>query len=132
MSSAKSTFKRKTEIADSYFNLLDEHLIDLINGRTIKMLELKDIAKKLFVSHKYLIEIIKDDYGHHPCHFYIQKILEQANALLTNTQLTVSEIALKLTYDPSNFGKFYKKYMGITPGQYRKNIHPGKKPKSSP
>lgn len=119
MSSPPNTIVRKKEIANSYFSLLDEHLADLINGKAIEMLELKDIAKKLFVSHKYLIEIIKEDYDHHPCHFYIQKILEHANALLTGTNLTVSEIALKLTYDPSNFGKFYKKYMGITPGQYR-------------
>lgn len=123
---------RKKEIADRYFNLLDDHLADLINGKATEMLELKDIAQKLFVSHKYLIEIIKEDHGHHPCHFYIQKILEQANALLAGTDLAVSEIALKLTYDPSNFGKFYKKYMGITPGQYREKYSSGKKPKSSP
>lgn len=119
MSSPQNTIIRKKEIADSYFSLLDQHLVDLVNGDATEMLELKDIAQKLFVSHKYLIEIIKEDYGHHPCHFYIQKILEQANALLTGTHLSVSEIAFKLTYDPSNFGKFYKKYMGVTPGQYR-------------
>lgn len=89
-------------------------------------MELNDIAKQLFVSHKYLIEIIKDEYGEHPCHFYIQKILNTANRLLTETNQPVTEIAQMLTYDPSNFNKFYKKYMGLTPGQYREKHSPAR------
>ncbi len=125
--------QQKQNISAGYFTLLDQHLHDLIDGTATEMLELNDIAKKLFVSHKYLIELIKEEYGHHPCHFYIQKILERANTLLTQSDLTITEIALRLTYDPSNFNKFYKKYMKITPGQYRKRYsRAGKKPKSSP
>ncbi|MBS0031023.1 AraC family transcriptional regulator [Chitinophaga sp. 22321] len=31
------------------------------------------------------------------------------------------QIAITLTYDPSNFSKFFKKYVKLTPDQWRKN-----------
>jgi AraC family transcriptional regulator of adaptative response / methylphosphotriester-DNA alkyltransferase methyltransferase len=40
---------------------------------------------------------------------------------MLETSLSIAEIARKLTYDPSNFSKFFKKYVGMSPGQFRKN-----------
>lgn len=114
--------KRNEEITAKYFELLDTHLNDLTSGRTDVMLELNDIAKNLCVSQKHLIKIIRETKGNHPCHFYVQKILEQAKRLLSDTDYTVSEIAHRLTYDPSNFTKFFKKYEGLTPSLYRANL----------
>jgi AraC-like DNA-binding protein len=31
----------------------------------------------------------------------------------------VADIAASLTYDPSNFTKFFKRFAGLTPKQYR-------------
>lgn len=83
------------------------------------MMELSDIGAELCVSHKHLIAVVKQATGHHLCHFYIQKIPEKANMMLCETDYPAAEIARKLSYDPSNFTKFYKKYAGMTPGQYR-------------
>ncbi len=121
--------KRSEIITAQYFELLDSHLDDLINGRKDVMYELNDIADILCVSQKHLIKIIQSTRGSHPCHFYVLKILERARQLLADTGLSIAEIARRLTYDPSNFTKFFKKYEGLTPSQYREN---GKKAKSSP
>jgi AraC-like DNA-binding protein len=40
--------------------------------------------------------------------------------MLLETEKSVSEIAKILTYDPSNFSKFFKKFVGQTPGKFRK------------
>lgn len=122
MASEESTAARHMELISAYFELVDSHLSDLAAGRQTEMMELNDIAGELCVSHKHLIAVVKQATGNHPCHFYIQKILEKANVMMDETDLPVAEIARKLSYDPSNFTKFYKKYTGITPGQYRQRI----------
>lgn len=113
------TLQRRQQIAEDYFNLLDNHLDNIVSGRETEMMSLRQIAQKLYVSHKYLIEIIQEKYRHHPCYFYDKKILEKAKQLLSGTKLSVAEIARRLTYDPSNFSKFFKKYVGQTPMQFR-------------
>lgn len=111
--------KRREEITIKYFELLDRHLAELISGVSIEMLELQDIANILCISQKHLIKIIQETSGNHPCHFYVQKILTCTKSLLANNELTISEIAQRLTYDPSNFTKFFKSYEGKTPKQFR-------------
>ncbi|WP_333864528.1 helix-turn-helix domain-containing protein [Sphingobacterium sp.] len=120
--------KRSEEITIQYFEFLDRHLAELISGVSIEMLELQDIANILCVSQKHLIKIIQETSGNHPCHFYVHKILSCTKSLLTNSELTISEIAQRLTYDPSNFTKFFKKYEGMSPSQFRQL----QKAKSSP
>jgi AraC family transcriptional regulator of adaptative response / methylphosphotriester-DNA alkyltransferase methyltransferase len=38
---------------------------------------------------------------------------------LLTTNLSIAQIAGRLTYDPSNFTKFFKQYTGTTPKQFR-------------
>lgn len=123
---------RNTEITNNYFRFLDNHIADLVEGRVMEMMALSQIARQICVSHQHLIAVIQQTSGNHPCHFYDAKILEASKKLLLTTSLTIAEIASCLTYDPSNFSKFFKKYVGETPGLFRKNYSYYKKPKSSP
>lgn len=111
--------KRGQQITNEYFALLDMHLADIVNGRVTEMMGLNQIAGKLFVSHTHLTDTIQQTMGHHPCHFYDMKIIEQAKHMLLNTDQSIANIAGILTYDPSNFSKFFKKITGITPGEFR-------------
>lgn len=110
---------RNEEITAAYFDLLDKHLADLIAGRVTSMMELGDIARALFISPQHLSQTIKLTKGQHPCYFYDEKILAAACRMLNETDMPVADIAHTLTYDPSNFSKFFKKYTGQTPGAYR-------------
>ncbi len=115
----KMITKRGEEITMKYFDFLDHHVDDVISGRTDEFMELNEIASALAVSHKHLTDTIQKEKGNHPCHFYDEKIIEKAKALLTGTTLPIAHIAMKLTYDPSNFSKFFKKWTGMTPGDFR-------------
>ncbi|WP_119080647.1 helix-turn-helix domain-containing protein [Chitinophaga alhagiae] len=114
------TTSRPEEIAQRYLQFLDRHLEDLVQGRVTEMLQLRQIAAALYISHYHLTDTVKQLLGHHPCHFYDQKIISKAKEMLAGTSLPVADIALTLTYDPSNFSKFFKKFTGQTPGDYRK------------
>lgn len=112
--------KRSKEIMSDYFAFLDQHIEAVVNGQASDFLELNQIAKELHISHSHLSDTLQQTTGHHPCHFYDLKIVDKAKSLLANTDLSIAIIARKLTYDPSNFGKFFKKFTGQTAGAFRK------------
>ncbi|PYF74890.1 helix-turn-helix domain-containing protein [Pedobacter nutrimenti] len=110
---------RNEEISIAYFELLDRHLADLISGKETEMLTLNQIAGILCITPEHLSASIKLRLGQHPCSFYDAKIIAIAKDLLTGTTLSVAEVARRLTYDPSNFSKFFKKYTGMPPGAFK-------------
>jgi AraC-like DNA-binding protein len=57
--------------------------------------------------------------GKSPCDIYEQKLLGIAKDLMLTTDMSISAIARHLTFDPSNFTKFFRHFEGITPKQYR-------------
>ena len=117
--------KRSTAIVLRYFDFINRHIEDVVEGAAPEFLELNQIARELAVSHQHLTDIVQKEKGNHPCHFYDAKIIEKAKALLADQQVSIAEVAMKLTYDPSNFSKFFKKWTGITPGEFRKSQNKG-------
>lgn len=116
----QDVLKRGEEITQTYFHFLDKHITDVVSGNVSDFMEINQIASELFISHKHLTDTVQKETGNHPCHFYDLKIIEQAKEMLINTDKSISDIARTLTYDPSNFSKFFKKFVGQTPGQFRK------------
>jgi len=115
-------FKRSAVILQDYLAMLDQHLKDVLEGKTDKMFELQDIAALLFIHPTHLSNVIKEHTGHHPCYFYEQKILHIAKDLLKDPRHSIADVARTLTYDPSNFTKWFKTYAGISPSAYRKQL----------
>ncbi|WP_370901429.1 helix-turn-helix domain-containing protein [Chryseobacterium gossypii] len=112
--------KRSLEITRQYFDFLEKHIQAVLNDEVQEFMELNQIASELAVSHKHLTDTIQKVKGNHPCHFYDEKIINKAKEWLTQTELSIAQIARRFTYDPSNFSKFFKKWTGQTPGQFRK------------
>jgi AraC family transcriptional regulator of adaptative response / methylphosphotriester-DNA alkyltransferase methyltransferase len=117
----ENTVKRSEEITKEYFAFLDKHIEDVVTGKQTEFKELNQIAKELFISHSHLSDTIQKETANHPCHFYDLKIIEKAKNMLSETDLSIAEIARKFTYDPSNFSKLFKSWTKETPGNYRKN-----------
>ena len=116
-----NTTKRSTEITKEYLAFLDNHIEDIVSGKQTEFKTLNQIATELFVSHSHLSDTVQKETGNHPCYFYDSKIIDQSKNMLVKSNLPVAEIARKLTYDPSNFSKFFKKWTGTTPGEFRKH-----------
>ncbi len=113
---------RPEEIALQFFAYMDNHLNELLEGKAERMLELNEVADLLHIHPTHLSNTIKQVTGKSPCSFYEEKILNIAKELLRSSNSPIGEIAAKLTYDPSNFTKFFKAYEGKTPKQYRQQI----------
>jgi AraC-like DNA-binding protein len=110
---------RKKEIVRQYLKVLDEHIDQLKSGNAVRALEIRDFAGLLHVHPIHLSNTIKEVTGQSSCSFYEARLLSISKKLLLDSDMSIGEIAIRLTYDPSNFTKFFKNYTGITPKQFR-------------
>jgi AraC family transcriptional regulator, regulatory protein of adaptative response / methylphosphotriester-DNA alkyltransferase methyltransferase len=110
---------RQQEIIDKYLLELDKHLLELKSGKALKTFEIKDLADLLFIHPTHLSNTIHEVLGKSPCDIYEERLLAIAKELILATKKPISHIAHHLTFDPSNFSKFFKRYTGTTPKQFR-------------
>lgn len=77
-------------------------------------------ATLLNITPGHLNEVVKATTGSTARHFIVQRLLTEARNLLRHTDLDINAIAYTLQFDePTNFGKFFRNYAGMTPGQFR-------------
>jgi AraC family transcriptional regulator of adaptative response / methylphosphotriester-DNA alkyltransferase methyltransferase len=113
---------RQAEISESFLQVMNQRMDDFMAGRLEEMGHIKDIAGVLCLHPTHVSAIVKAHTGHHPCYFFEQRILREAKTLLADPAATVSSVASRLTYDASNFAKFFKQYEGLTPSDYRRQL----------
>ena len=113
------TDTRPQEITRDFLREVDKHLQDIVSGKVTEMYEIETFADLLHLHPTHVSNTIKQLTGKSPCHFYQEKIMEVAKQLLTNTDQSIRGVAFMLTYDPSNFSKVFKHFVGVTPKQYR-------------
>lgn len=120
--STQKLLPRPHEITAAFHRELDRHLADIVSGRERRMFEIRDFAAILHIHPTHLTNTIKHATGRTPCDFYESRILEIAKQLLTESNVPINEVAYTLTYDPSNFTKFFKRFAGVTPKQFREQV----------
>jgi AraC family transcriptional regulator, regulatory protein of adaptative response / methylphosphotriester-DNA alkyltransferase methyltransferase len=118
----KKIFQRQHEITADFLREVDNHLNDILQGKTTRMFEIKDIAEIMHIHPTHLSNTIKLTTGQSPCFFFEEKIMAIAKKMLGETRIPIADIATSLTFDPSNFTKFFKRFAGSTPKQYREQV----------
>ena len=79
-------------------------------------------ANKLHLTPQYLSTTIKVMTGKNLTNIISTLVIHDAKAKLKSTELSIQEIAESLNFaDISSFGKYFKRYAGITPSQYRQS-----------
>lgn len=116
---AISISTRKKEIVDQYLAELDKHMIELKAGDIERAKEIREFAAILHIHPVHLSHTIKEVTGKSSCDHYEERLVALSKELLATTTLPISHIAIQLTYDPSNFTKFFKHFTGITPKKFR-------------
>jgi len=92
-----------------------------------EQIALRDIAKEIFLSPKYLSRIFKERTGSSFNEYKLSLRIRAAKKLLIKHGYTISQIAYKVGYhNPESFMKMFKKFTGLTPLQYRGRSKAGK------
>jgi len=116
---------RKKEIVTEYLARLDGHIQELREGKADRALEIREFAAMLHLHPVHLSNTIKEVTGQSTCSLYEERLVRISKELLLTTNLPVAQIAKQLTYDPSNFTKFFKHYTGTTPKKFRDQHYKG-------
>jgi transcriptional regulator of acetoin/glycerol metabolism len=83
-------------------------------------MDLATLAGVAGVSLHHFARGFKQSIGVTPHHYLTQKRVERAQDLLSNTDLSVSEIALAVGFsDQSHLARHFRQMLGVTPGQFR-------------
>jgi AraC family transcriptional regulator, transcriptional activator of pobA len=83
-----------------------------------------EFAALLYVTPNYLNSLCKDLLAKPAGEIIRERILLEAKRLLVNADMRIGEIANQLNFqDNSYFTKFFKKYTGKTPEEFRKEYH---------
>lgn len=87
-------------------------------SKKIKLDELSDLVG---INKYYLIRLFKQKTGLSPIDYLIHIRLQEAEVLLANTNISISEISDRVGFhSPSHFSKTFRETNHITPTQYRK------------
>lgn len=90
----------------------------------LKLPTVEDLAHELNVSSAYLSDILRNLTGQNTQQHIHEKLIEKAKEILTNTDLSVSEIAYHLGFEyPQSFSKLFKNKTTFTPGEFRKSFN---------
>lgn len=85
-----------------------------------KKITVTDLTDKLGISQPYLFRLFMDTFGKSPKQYINDYRLTQAKILLTQTDMTVAQIAAAVGYDDAlAFSKFFSTHEGASPSTYR-------------
>lgn len=96
---------------------------DYISNNVSLHLSVKDVADYVHLSPEYFTKLFKKEVGQNIKNYILQVKVDVAKDLLGNPNIPISMVALDLGYSNfSHFTQVFKKFEGITPTDYRKNI----------
>ena len=91
-----------------------------IDDTILERITLDMIADRLHVSVAHLIRIFREKYGITPKQYMLERKIAYSKMLLTDTPMSISEIAEKLNFsDATYFSSVFRRFAAMTPSQYR-------------
>lgn len=102
---------------------------DYIRSHYAEELTREDLAKQVYLSPDYLSRLFRAEEGENLSNYLIRYRIEKARELLRGTREPIHQIACSVGYTNfSYFAKIFRKYVGCTPNEYRKNKEPEQHP----
>lgn len=105
---------RKEELTTDFLLLLSEHFR--------QERQVQYYANMLCITPRHLSHVVKKVTGKTPGEFIDEMVIKEAKTLLSAHVLNVGQVAAELQFsDQSFFGKYFKKYAGMSPSNYQLN-----------
>lgn len=97
-------------------------VIEYINEHSAQNISLATMALMVQMSPFYFSRLFKQSTGLTPHQYLLKCRIEQAKQLLRTSSLSIAAIATEIGFaDQSHFARHFKRYVGITPSQFRAN-----------
>ena len=95
--------------------------VQIIGGNYSRDISMADVADQMRITQGYLSRVFKERTGYTFLEYLTLFRLRKAVELLRDRSLLISEAAYRSGFhDNGYFTQLFKKYTGVTPGQYRK------------
>lgn len=119
--SAQGSARRSRETAAEYVELAMEY----IRSHFQEDLTVAKLAQYVGLNRSYLTTVFQNTINMSPQQYLMRFRMEWAAGMLCEDKLTVGEIARSCGYpDPLTFSKAFKRTLGVTPTQYRRENEP--------
>jgi len=116
-------YELHTKDTQNYFISL-ARAVSFIEDNYLNAVKLEELADIANLSVRHFSRIFKNTYDTTPIEYIIKLRLSHACFMLKKSKSSISDIACESGFDDSNyFTRQFKKYIGITPRQYRINYH---------
>lgn len=121
-----SNVRRSEELELSRVGIVDRRIrraIELMHAHLNRELQLEEIAAAAYLSPFHFARLFKKLTGASP-HSYLGNLrVTRAQALLAETDLSISEVSARVGYaSPSHFTKAFRRSTGLTPREFRKAV----------
>ncbi|SFE01826.1 helix-turn-helix domain-containing protein [Spirosoma endophyticum] len=117
-------YSQPVSLVERFQSLLQMYYLPDPSQTAPVLLTVHEAADRLHIHPHYLSDILKKYTGKTALQHIRERTAFEAQNLIRNTDLTVAEIGYRLNFeDPSNFTKFFKSIMGITPRAYRDQLY---------
>ena len=113
--------QRPETVAHSRGEQLVDRFLKLVQMHCRKERQLDFYAQELCISSKYLAATVKTVTGKTAGDWIEDYVMLEAKAMLTNTDMTISQISDHLHFpDTSTFGKYFRRHTGLSPKEFKK------------
>jgi len=101
-----------------------DEIINYISGHYDDNLTTSSLSEKFFLNEHYFCHFFKEATGQSPVSFINRFRIEKAAKLLKNTDIPITQIAMNVGFeDPNYFTRTFKKYLGLTPTDFKNSIN---------
>lgn len=111
-----------SQIVITFKRNLEQHFRDLTARNIDTLYQVKDYAEAQYLHPSYFSTVIKSKTGKSVNNWITEKVIAEAQAILSRSRLSVQEVAYQLGYkEPGHFSRFFKKHTGVSPSAFRQN-----------
>lgn len=113
--------QRPEAVAHSRGEQLVDRFLKLVQMHCRQERQLDYYAQELCISSKYLAATVKTVTSKTAGDWIEDYVMLEAKAMLTNTDMTISQISDHLHFpDTSTFGKYFRRHTGLSPKEFKK------------
>lgn len=101
---------------------IGQKILAYMNAHYREPITMSQLSEALHLSESYISHVFREMIGCPPMQYVLRKRIGEAQTLLISTDYPISRIAQMVGFDSqSHFNKRFRAYVGISPGQFRKN-----------